>query len=43
MVKYYNQFLKEIQAIKPYLIEFDKDGFIKPKIYLENYIVKSVN
>lgn len=42
-MEYYNQFLRKIKFIKSYFIKFKKDGFIKSKIYLENYAVKSLN
>lgn len=42
-MEYHNQFLREIEAIKPYFIEFEKDSSIKSKIYLENYAIKGLN
>ena len=43
MVEYRNQFLGEIEVIKPYLVEFKEDGFMKLKIYPENYVVGEIN
>lgn len=42
MIEYCKKFLKEIKAIKSYLNEFKKDGFIKPKIDLKNCIIKDI-
>ena len=36
-------FLREIEATKPYLIEFEKYDFIKSKLYLEDCIVGNSN
>ena len=43
MVEYCIQFLREIEAIKPYLVEFKEDGFMKSKIYPEDYAVGGSN
>lgn len=36
MIEYCNKFLAEIEVLKPYLVEFEEDGSIKPKTYLNN-------
>lgn len=36
-------FLREIEAIKSYLSEFEKDGFIKSKLYSEDCVVEDSN
>lgn len=43
MIKYYSQFLKKLKVFNFYLIEFYQNYFIKPKIYLLNYIIKNFN
>ena len=40
-MKYYYQFLEEIKVIKSYLVKFQKDDFMKSKVYLKNNIIKS--
>lgn len=42
-MEYYNQFLKKIEVIKSYLVEFEEDSFMKSKIYLENCKVRDLN
>ena len=39
VVEYRNQFLREIEAVKPYLVEFEEDGSVKSKIYPEDCAV----
>ena len=36
-------FLNKMEELKPYIVEFDKDGVIKPKVYLLNCIVSGNN
>lgn len=43
MVEYCNQFLKKIEVIKPYLVEFKKDGCMKSKIYPKDCAVRGSN
>ncbi len=43
MVKYYNRYWKEIEAIKPYLIEFKGDSSMKSKVYLKKCAVRDTN
>lgn len=38
-----SNFLKKIEKLKLYMVEFDKDSTIKPKIYLSDYTVKGEN
>lgn len=33
-------FFKKMKELKPYIVEFEKDNIIKPKLYHFNYIVK---
>lgn len=40
---YYCQFLKKIEVIKTYLVKFEENSFKKSKVYLNNYIIKSLN
>lgn len=43
VVKNYLNFLKKIEELKLYIIEFNKDGMIKPKVYSPDCAVKSEN
>lgn len=43
MVKDYTYFLKKIKKLKPYMVKFNKDGTIKPKVYLFDCIVEDKN
>lgn len=43
VLEYCHQFLREIKAIKPYLVEFEEDGFMKSKIYPEDCAVGGSN
>lgn len=36
-------FLKKIKELKPYMIEFEEDSLIKPKIYLFNRVIRGDN
>ncbi len=36
-------FLEKIEKLKPYLVKFDENGTIKPKVYLSNCKVKGNN
>lgn len=36
-------FLKKIQELKLYMIEFYDNGAMKPKVYLFNYAIKDEN
>lgn len=40
MVEDCANFLKVINNLKPYIIEFEEDGTMKAKIYLNNYTSK---
>ncbi len=33
MVEDRNNFLKKMEDLKPYIVEFEKDGKMKPKVY----------
>lgn len=39
MVEKYQNFLKIIKDLKPYLIKFEENQFMKTKNYLNNYII----
>lgn len=39
MVENWNHFLTQIEELKLYIVEFDKNGVIKAKKYPINYIV----
>lgn len=41
IVKDHKIFLNKIEELKLYIVEFDKDGIIKSKVYPLEYIVKS--
>lgn len=43
MVEYHIHFLKKIEELKPYMVEFNKDGTMKPKVYLSDCAVESKN
>lgn len=43
VVEYRHQFLREIEIIKPYLVEFKKDGSMKSKVYPEDCAVGGSN
>lgn len=32
-----------MEDLKPYIVEFDEDGIIKAKVYLDDYVVKDQN
>lgn len=34
IVEDYKVFLKQIKKLKPYIIEFEKNGVMKPRVYL---------
>lgn len=36
-------FLKKIEELKPYIVEFNEDGTMKPKVYLSNCAIESKN
>ena len=36
-------FLRKMEKLKPYMVEFDENGAIKPKIYLSDCAVKEEN
>lgn len=40
MIKNYNKFLIKIENLKSYIVKFEENSVIKPKIYLFNYVVK---
>lgn len=37
------KFFKKIEELKLYIVEFEKDNIIKPKIYPSNYILEGEN
>lgn len=43
MVKDWINCLRRIKELKLYIVEFDKDGIMKFKIYLSNCIVNNEN
>lgn len=43
ILEYYYQFLREIEVIKSYLIEFKKNSSMKSKIYPDNCLVSGLN
>lgn len=43
MVEYCHQFLRGIEAIKPYLVKFEEDDSIKSKIYPKDYAISGFN
>lgn len=43
MVEYCDQFLRKVEVIKPYIVEFEKNSSIKPKIYFKNYTIGGIN
>lgn len=42
-MKYCDLFLKKIEIRKIYLVKFKEDSSIKPKIYIEDCVVRHVN
>ena len=36
-------FLRRMEELKPYMVEFDENGAMKPKVYLSNYAVGGEN
>lgn len=43
MIKDYINFLKVLKDLKPYIIQFEKNEIMIPKIYLDNYIVEDLH
>lgn len=43
VVKNCKIFLNKMEKLKLYIIEFDKNGIMKPKIYLSDCIVENNN
>ncbi len=43
IVKVQNNYLIRMKVLKLYIIEFEEDNIIKPKIYLFDYVVKANN
>lgn len=43
VVEYHNQLLKDMEAIKFYLVKFQKNISIKSKVYLENRTFRDTN
>lgn len=39
IVEDYKDFLKKLNKLKPYMVEFEEDGIMKPKVYLFNCVV----
>ena len=40
VVKDRKVFLNKMEELKPYIVEFDEDGAIKPKVYLLDCIIR---
>lgn len=43
VIKDWDNFLIKIEDFKPYMIKFEKDVEIKPKVYLSNYKIGDNN
>lgn len=43
IIEDYKNFFWKIEEFKSYIVEFEENGVIKPKIYLFNYAVKGNN
>lgn len=43
MVEDHINFLKIMEDLKPYMIEFEEDRTMKPKVYPNNYIIEDLN
>ena len=43
IVKNHANFLRRMEEIKPYIVEFDQDGAMKPKVYFFDYAVGRQN
>lgn len=43
VTEYRDQFLSEMETLKPYMVEFEEDGSMKPKIYPEDCAVGGPN
>lgn len=43
MVEDHTYFLKKMEELKPYMVEFNKDSIMKPKVYPSNCAVKGKN
>ena len=43
VVKDWKNFLQKIEELKPYIVEFEENNAIKPKVYLANYAVRGNN
>lgn len=43
IVEYHINFLIKMEELKPYMVEFDKDGTMKPKTYPLDCVVKGEN
>lgn len=43
IIKDYNNFLKKIEKLKPYMVQFEEDDIIKAKIYLSNCKARGPN
>lgn len=43
VIKYCGQFFKKLEILSLYLVEFYKNGFIEPKIYLSDCAVNGPN
>lgn len=43
IIEDYKIFFNKMEKLKPYIIEFDKNNTIKPKIYPLNYVVGGNN
>lgn len=43
MIKYDDQFLRKMKAIKSYLVGFEENNSIKLQFYFKDYIIRDVN
>lgn len=43
VVENHKVFLEKIKKLKPYMIDFDKNGVIKPKVYLSDCAIEGNN
>lgn len=43
VVEDHKVFLEKMKELKPYMIDFDKNGVIKPKVYLSDCAIEGNN
>lgn len=43
MIEDHANFLKVIKDLKSYMVKFEEDKTIKPKVYINNFMVKCLN